>query len=39
MNTMFGDIMTIPGAKEVMAEVMGAISVFDGMQGLSLIHI
>ena len=36
MDTMFGDIMTIPGAKEVMAEVMGAISVFDGMQGDSL---
>ena len=36
MDTMFGDIMTIPGAKEVMAEAMGAISVFDGMQGDSL---
>ena len=36
MDTTFGDIMEIPGAKEVMAEFAGALSIFGQMEGDTL---
>lgn len=36
MDTTFGDIFEIPGAKEVMAEVTGALSIFGAAEGDAL---
>ena len=36
MDTTFGDIFAIPGAKEVMAEVTGALSIFGAAEGDAL---